>query len=291
MQRKTRGRTILLVLFFLAGLILVLYPTFRDYWNSRVQSHAVATYVESIKNQSKEETDRLWKEAEDFNEELKRRSNPYGLTPELKERYSKTLDITGTGIMGYIDIPCINVALPIYHGTDESVLQFSIGHIEWSYLPVGGADTHSALSGHRGLPSAKLFTDLDRMVAGDLFILQILDQTLTYEVDQILVVDPDDVIALAPEEGEDYCTLETCTPYGVNSHRLLVRGHRVENLREGARVVSEAMQVEPMIVAIVLGVFLLVLLLIYIKVRDHVIASRQRKKQAVKMLMDMLSQR
>lgn len=186
----------------------------------------------------------------------------FNLTDEERAKYEKTLDVTGTGIMGYVEIPKISVSLPIYHGTDATVLQIAIGHIPGSSLPVGGQGTHCVISGHRGLPSARLFTDIDQLREGDLFMLNVLGKTLTYQVDQIRVVLPDELDDLAIDDGQDYCTLVTCTPYGVNTHRLLVRGHRVPN--QGAAVADgDMVQVSPAIVAaaitaVVLAVALLV---------------------------------
>ena len=173
--------------------------------------------------------------------------------------------------MGYIEIPGINCSLPIYHGTDESVLQIAVGHISWSSLPTGGESTHCVLSGHRGLPSAKLFTNLDKLTEGSVFMLRVLDEVLTYEVDRILVVLPDEVDALQIVEGEDLCTLVTCTPYGINSHRLLVRGHRIENIEAArtARVTADAIQVEPLIVAPAVAVPFLLLLVILLLVKPR----------------------
>ena len=172
--------------------------------------------------------------------------------------------MSGNGIIGYIEIPSIGCSLPIYHGTDEAVLQIAVGHIAGTSLPVGGQGTHCALSGHRGLPSAKLFTDLDKMVDGDIFVLRVLDETLTYAVDRILIVEPYEMDALEIEAGKDYCTLVTCTPYGINTHRLLVRGHRIENIAQAkiVRVTADAVQIEPLIVAPIVAIPLLLLLLI-----------------------------
>ena len=188
--------------------------------------------------------EQLWAEAESYNKTLPGQSDRMNPTGESHAAYQTLLNISGAGIMGYIEIPAINCSLPIYHGTEESVLQIAVGHIEGSSLPVGGSTTHCVLSGHRGLPSARLFTDLDKLTEGDTFLLHILDETLTYEVDQIQIIEPYEVDALRIEEGEDYCTLMTCTPYGINTHRLLVRGRRIEN-REAAktiRVTADAVQ-------------------------------------------------
>lgn len=217
-----------LILILLAGLSLLLYPTFSELWNSTRQSKAIANYAGTVDSMDKEEYDRLWQLAQEYNESLADRETFYALNEEQMEEYEQLLNVSGLGIMGYIEIPKIDCELPIYHGTEESVLQIAVGHLEWSSLPVGGESSHCVLSGHRGLPSARLFTDLDKMEEGDLFYITVLDQKLAYEVDQIEVILPEEVENLGVEEGMDYVTLVTCTPYGINTHRLLVRGHRVE---------------------------------------------------------------
>ena len=232
--------TILLVLIFLLGLSLLLYPAVSDYWNSKHQTRAIAVYSEEVSGLDKEQYQALWADAAAYNASLRERDNAYLLTEEQKAAYEQLLNVSGLGIMGYIEIPSIDCSLPIYHGTSEGVLQIAVGHIEGSSLPIGGMGTHCVLSGHRGLPSAKLFTSLDRMQTGDTFMLHVLDETLTYEVDQILTVEPEDVSALAIDPQADLCTLVTCTPYGINTHRLLVRGHRVETVKERAPVVVTA---------------------------------------------------
>ena len=263
---KKNLSTILLFLIFLIGLSLVVYPTFADWWNSMHQSRAVASYVEKVASIDDEEYAHLWEDAWNYNQSLIGRSNNYLLSEEQQKAYDQILDIGGLGIMGYIEVPSIGVTLPIYHGTDESVLQVALGHLEWTSLPVGGESSHCVVSGHRGLPSAKLFTDLDKLVIGDVFMFRVLDEILTYEVDQILIVEPHETDALQIEKGKDLCTLITCTPYGVNSHRLLVRGHRVENQEEAVavRVTADATQIEPAIVAPVLAIPMLLVLLIVI---------------------------
>ena len=192
----------------------------------------------------------IWEEAEQYNKDLSEKTDRYFQSKEEDERYQKTLNINGHGIMGYLEIPSINCSLTIYHSTNEEVLQIAVGHIEGTSLPVGGKGTHCALSGHRGLPSAKLLSDLDKVEEGDLFMIRVLDECLTYEVDQIRIVEPNDLSELQIDPEQDYCTLITCTPYGVNSHRLLVRGHRVENVEDGesVKIVSEAIQIDPMVV-------------------------------------------
>ena len=256
--------TILLVLIFLLGLSLLLYPAVSDYWNSKHQTRAIAVYSEEVSGLDKEQYQALWADAAAYNASLRERDNAYLLTEEQTAAYEQLLNVSGLGIMGYIEIPSIDCSLPIYHGTEESVLQIAIGHLEWSSLPVGGESTHCVLSGHRGLPSAKLFTNLDKLQEGDVFLLRVLDEVLTYEVDQILIVEPQETGALRIVEGEDYCTLVTCTPYGINTHRLLVRGHRIENAPEArlVRVTADAVQIEPLLVAPIVALPMLLLLLI-----------------------------
>ena len=260
---KKKGSTIILILIFITGLAVMAYPTVSDYWNSFHSSRAIMSYTEAVSGMSDEEYDRLYAAAEAYNDRIHNRANPFLVSDEEKADYESLLNVGGNGIMGYIEIPSIKVSLPIYHGTSESVLQVAVGHLEWTSLPVGGTSTHCVLSGHRGLPSAKLFTDLDRLVEGDRFLLYILDEVLTYEVDQILIVLPEDVSALQLVDGQDYCTLVTCTPYGINTHRLLVRGHRVET-EEAAReirVTADAVQIEPLFVAPILAVPILLALI------------------------------
>ncbi len=265
MKRKgSTITTVILVLLFVIGLSLLLYPALSDYWNSLHQSAAISDYADNVADLSKENYDELWTAAKSYNASLVPRFNAFLLTDEQKEQYDSLLNVSGLGIMGYIEIPEINCSLPIYHGTDESVLQIAVGHISWSSLPTGGESTHCVLSGHRGLPSAKLFTNLDKLTEGSTFMLRVLDEVLTYEVDQILTVLPDEVDALQIVEGEDLCTLVTCTPYGINSHRLLVRGHRIENVEAAktARATADAIQIEPLLVAPAVAIPFLILLMI-----------------------------
>ncbi len=259
---RKQGSYVVLTLVFLAGLCLLLYPTVSDWWNSFHQSRAIMNYTETVSNLNAEEYERIYRNAQDYNARIPFRANPYNLSPRDRADYESQLNPGGSGIMGFIDIPVINCHLPVYHGTDETILQTSIGHIEWSSLPVGGPGCHAVLSGHRGLPSARLFTDIDKMVEGDLFMLNILDEVLTYEVDQILIVEPTDISALQIVPGMDYCSLVTCTPYGINTHRLLVRGHRVPNeALDDVRVSADSVQIEPLFVAPLIGVPLLVLMI------------------------------
>lgn len=263
---KKNMTTILLLLILLVGVSLLLYPTVSDYWNSLHQSRAIATYAEAVAEVDDQQYEQMWDDACEYNEQLKEKTNRWIMTDEEREEYESLLNISGNGILGYIEIPKIKVALPIYHGTDETILQIAVGHIEGSSLPVGGAGTHAVLSGHRGLPSAKLFTSLDELVVGDEFLIRVLDETLTYEVDQIRIVEPNDLSDLEIEEGKDLCTLVTCTPYGINTHRLLVRGHRVETKANAGsvRVTADAIQIDPELVAPVVAVPILAVLLIWL---------------------------
>lgn len=261
---KKHMSTILLFLIFFIGLSLLLYPTFADWWNSFHQSRAVASYVEQVANMDDDQYDEIWSAAWDYNRSLIDRPNNFLLSEEQRERYNALLNVGGNGIMGYIEIPKIDIIYPIYHGTDEAVLQIAIGHLDWTSLPVGGEGSHCVVSGHRGLPSARLFTDLDQMEVGDTFLLRILDEVLTYEVDQILIVEPHVTEDLLIVEGKDLCTLVTCTPYGINSHRMLVRGYRIatEEVRAVRRVTADAVQIEPVIVAPFVAAPMLLILLV-----------------------------
>jgi sortase A len=264
MKKYNNIITILLVVTLLAGVSLLLYPTVSDYWNSFHQTRAIAGYSEAVENLDDDQYAAIKEAAVAYNKALLNRNSNYELTEEELEEYESMLDVSGNGVMGYVDIPEIQCELPIYHGTDEAVLQVAVGHLDWTSLPVGGEGTHCVLSGHRGLKSARLFTDLDRLAEGDIFTLTVLDEVLTYEVDQIRIVEPNEVNDLAIEAGKDYCTLMTCTPYGINTQRLLVRGHRIENLDDSSsvRVSSDAVQIEPLIVAPIVAIPLLLIMLI-----------------------------
>ncbi|MSS57906.1 class C sortase [Erysipelotrichaceae bacterium Oil+RF-744-GAM-WT-6] len=260
---KKKISNIILVLIFLTGVSLLVYPTFSDWWNSMHQSRAIAAYQDQVNTLDDSQYEEMLEKAKAYNETLVGKEDRYNLSDSEVEEYNSLLDVTGTGIMGYVVIPKINVRLPIYHGTDPAVLEIAIGHIAGTSLPVGGASTHCVLSGHRGLPSAKLFTDIDQLEVGDQFMLEVLGDTLTYEVDQITVVLPDELDDIEIEEGKDLCTLVTCTPYGVNTHRLLVRGHRVETVEQNhVRVVSDAVQIEPMTVSLAIGLPVLVIIMV-----------------------------
>ncbi len=250
-------------LLFLAGLSVMLYPTFSNWWNQNMASHTVSTYKETVAQIETTEYEQLLREARAYNERLAALSAPF-VSFDTLTGYDDILNISGTGIMGYVSVPSINVELPIYHGTDEGVLQIAAGHIQGSSLPVGGASTHAVISGHRGLPSARLFTDLDKIVEGDIFTINVLNEVYTYEVERILIILPTETEKLAIFPGEDIVTLMTCTPYGVNTHRLLIRGHRIETVYDRKiKVGADALQVDSMKVIPAVFLPLLVLLLIY----------------------------
>lgn len=233
MKKKILG-ILIPVLIFLTGLGVLLYPVFSDLWNQHRQNRLMTDYTNTVTDMEDAERNALWSAAVQYNQGLQAAPQDAfaGADPGPKNPYWSLLDPDGTGVMGYLEIPKISLRLPIYHGTGDAALQKGIGHLAGTSLPVGGSGTHCVLSGHRGLPSALLFTDLDQLETGDTFTLYVLDQRLSYQVDQILVVEPEDVSALAPEDGKDYVTLVTCTPYGVNTHRLLVRGSRIEDTQE-----------------------------------------------------------
>ena len=245
----SRKSTVIAVIVLVAGIGIILYPTVSDWLNSYHQSRAIVNYVVAVEETDSAAIQALLDEAHAYNERLATKSNRHIMTDEEKAEYESLLDLTGTGVMGYVQIQRINVDYPIYHGMNEGVLQVAIGHLEGSSLPVGGESTHAVISGHRGLPRARLFTDLDKLVEGDTFTITVLDQTITYEVDQIRIVLPEDLSNLEIEPGKDYCTLVTCTPYGINTHRLLVRGHRIDNIAEEKLITAEA-QIIPRYIAI-----------------------------------------
>lgn len=267
-RKKGRFSSVLLIIIFIAGLSLLLYPSVSNYVNSMHQTRAITSYTEQVAQISEEDYQAVVDAARQYNENILKRQNPYEISDTEYAVYRDLLNIAGNGVMGYLEIPSIEVSLPVYHGTSESVLQMAVGHVDWTSLPVGGESTHSVLSGHRGLPSAKLFTHLDELVTGDVFMFRYLDEVLTYEVDQILVVEPSDTAALQIERGQDYCTLVTCTPYGINTHRLLVRGHRIENAEESISISipSEVVQIQPILIVAVVGVPVLIFMVILISI-------------------------
>ena len=273
MKKKWMSRlmTLLIVVVFVAGLSFLLYPTVSNLWNQAHQSRAIATYTEQVEKLDDSSNKEMLKAARKYNKELLKKADHWKLSKKDKKKYESLLDVFGTGIMGYIEIPKIDCSLPVYHGTDEGALQIAIGHLEGSSLPVGGKSSHCVLSGHRGLPSARLFTDLDQMEEGDTFILNILGHKLAYEVDQIKVVLPEEMSDLEIQEGKDLCTLVTCTPYGINTHRLLVRGHRVKyvetKVQEQKEVSKSKTDIRPVIAGAAVGAVVLFIIIFAVRRR------------------------
>ena len=278
---KEQKVNLILCLIILIGVGLLSYPSVADWWNSFHQSRAIASYATAVSQLDSEEFDRMFEEAEEYNQRLAETGIKWSMTEGDIQEYNSILDISDSGIMGYIDIPKIRQTLPIYHGTDDAVLQIAIGHLAGTSFPVGGESTHCVVSGHRGLPSARLFSDLDKLVVGDIWTMTILNRTVTYEVDQIRIVEPEDLSELQITEGNDYCTLLTCTPYGINSHRLLVRGHRIPNLDGDANVTADAMLVDRTLVAIAVAAVMLLVLLIHFAVTSSK-WYRDRRERRVK---------
>lgn len=269
-MKKKHISTIIIALIFLAGLGFLLYPTVSNLWNRAHQSRAIATYTKQVEKLDDSQNKEMLKAARKYNKSLLKKSDHWKLSKKDKKKYESLLDVSGTGIMGYIEVPKIDCSLPIYHGTDEGALQIAIGHLEGSSLPVGGKSTHCVLSGHRGLPSARLFTDLDQMEEGDVFVLNVLGRKLAYEVDQIKVVLPDEMSDLEIVQGKDLCTLVTCTPYGINTHRLLVRGHRTKYIEETVVLVQKEAEKKETGIWLLAGggaVFLIIIIIVVVKRR------------------------
>ena len=280
-KKKGKGSsvsTIILLVILLVGVGILLYPSVSDWWNSMHATQAIAGYVTAVEDLSAQEREDAIKAAQAYNTKLLNGVD-FDLTEEEYAEYEALLDIGGTGIMGYVQISAIGVNLPIYHSVDESVLQIAVGHIPGSSLPVGGERTQSVLSGHRGLPSAKLFSDLDEMGEGDTLTLNVMGQTPTYMVDQIRIVLPEETDELAIQPGRDYCTLVTCTPYGVNTHRMLVRGKRIENIAGEVVVVAEAVRIPNYIVIPAVGIPLLFVTLTVSLIAGSVKGRRKTKKE------------
>ena len=266
-KRKVSISTIVMTVILVVGLGIIAYPTFSDWWNSYHQSRAIEAYVQAVEETDPKTIETMLNAAHKYNESLVDDAGRFNMTEQERKDYNALLNLTGNGLMGYVQIPSIGVNLPIYHGVDDTHLQVAIGHIEGSSLPVGGKGTHAAVSGHRGLPSAKLFSDLDKLVEGDIFTFTVLNQKITYEVDQIRIVLPSDLSDLAISKDKDYATLITCTPYGINTHRMLVRGHRVENQSDRDTIPAGAVQIPkyiaiPAVAIPMLFIYLLITLII-----------------------------
>lgn len=286
---KKRKTTIIMVLLFLMGLIILLYPSISDFHNQKVQSKSVADY-ETLLETNKVDYTKEIEEANLYNKELTSIKNPFVNAYKLSKKYNKALNISNNGMIGYITIKKIKVELPIYHGTDELVLNHGVGHIEGSSLPIGGESTHSVLSAHRGLPTSTLFTDLNQLEIGDTFTVKVLDQTLTYKVDKISIVKPNELKELQIEKGKDYVTLVTCTPYGINTHRLLVRGIRTYDSEiDSEYVTTDSFKISNLVVTpiVVIPIVLILLIIIMLKpvkketinLEEYIYPSRNKHKK------------
>lgn len=262
---QSKKTTIILLLSFFIGLSVLLYPSISSYWNSKVQSEAIIDYEAMLANYKPEDYTPIFEAANAYNQDLAALETPFIQHKTLSEAYNAALNVSGNGMMGYITVPKINQELPLYHGTSESVLATACGHFEGSSLPIGGSGTHSVVSAHRGLPNAVLFTHLDRMEIGDTFYFTILDRKFTYEVDKIQIVEPSDTSLIQIEEGKDYCTLLTCTPYGINTQRLLVRGHQIDaTQKRNIYIANEAYRVDTLIVMPIVALPILAVLMLYV---------------------------
>ena len=268
-MKKNNKIGILLFLMLFVGICGLLYPSVSQYWNTKTQSRAVTNYQEILASIKTEDYTAYFDAANKYNQDLSELSFPlidYGAL----QNYEQTLNIAGNGVMGFITINKIGVELPVYHGIAAEILNIACGHLEGTSLPVGGESTHCVLSAHRGLPHAKLFTELDKMEIGDTFTITVLDRTVTYQVDQIKVVRPDEINDIQIVPGEDLCTLLTCTPYGINSHRLLVRGTRIENAAPVLHVTSNAYRIDSLVATPIVAapILLILLIVLMVKYRD-----------------------
>lgn len=266
---KKNHTTILLTILLIIGIGITSYPFLSEYYNSRHQTEVVGDYEKKVKSIDSNKKNNILSNAKKYNEQLPKSDIPnLNLTDDKNISYNSELNVDKSGIMAFVEIPKISKKLPIYHGTSKEVLEVAIGHIPGTSLPVGGLGTHAVISGHRGLPSAKLFTDIDQLENGDLFYIHVFNKKLAYEVDQILTVEPDDVSALKIEDKKDLVTLVTCTPYGVNSHRLLVRGHRIPYNKAGEVGISEAILMEPLKVIAFISTLLALIVVLFLKIWD-----------------------
>jgi len=263
---RSRKSTIILLFCFFAGLSILLYPSLSSYWNSKTQTQAIVDYEGMLARIKAEDYTQYFEAAEEYNTKLAQLEKPLTEYNQLTG-YNDILNVNGNGMMGYITVPKINQELPLYHGTSDAVLAVAVGHFEGTSLPVGGENTHSVVSAHRGLPTATLFTYLDRMEIGDTFHFTILDRIITYEVDQIRIVEPHDLSLIQIEEGKDYCTLLTCTPYGINTQRLLVRGQRLDtSLKRNIYIANEAYRVDTLVVMPIVALPILAIFMVYVMV-------------------------
>lgn len=255
-----------MIILFLVGLGILFYPTLSNYYNEKNQVKSIYNYETILNSESKIDFDEILGNASEYNERLKKLSEPL-LNYKKAGKYNDYLNVNGDGMIGYITIDKIKVELPIYHGTSNDVLNSSVGHLEGTSLPVGGLGTHSVLSAHRGLPSSKLFTDLDKLEVGDTFKITVLNKVLVYKVDKISIVKPTDVSNLKIDKNNDYVTLLTCTPYGINTHRLLVRGVRVDDEEKKTYVTTEAFKINKLLVIPASSVPIIMFLVIILMVK------------------------
>ena len=276
---KKHFSTVLYICMFFVGLSVLLYPMVSNYWNSKVQSKVITNYESVLKDMQPEDYSEYFQKADNYNSELSKLSFPLINYEDVLD-YDEILNIDGSGVIGYLDIDKIKLELPIYHSIRPEVLNIAAGHLPGTSLPVGGPGTHSVLSAHRGLPSAMLFTNLDKLQLGDVFTITVLDRVISYEVDQILIVEPHEMEALAIEENQDYCTLVTCTPYGINTHRLLVRGSRIENIQQKTKIFvpNEAIVIDPIVVTPVLAVPMLLVLMVILMFKYRSKDNRKGKR-------------
>ena len=266
-KKDSKWTTFILILIFFIGLSVMLYPAVSSFWNARTQTQAIIDYDKMIEAMPEEDYTEYFKAAREYNNTLKTLQFPL-IEYEQIQGYEDILDVTGTGMMGYITIDKIGVELPVYHGTEDDVLSIAAGHLKGTSLPIGGKGTHSVVSAHRGFPNAVLFTHLDRMEIGDEFSFTILDRKITYKVDQIKTVLPEETQDMMMVKGEDYCTLLTCTPYGINTHRLLVRGKSIKNVEQkNIHISSDAYQIDVLIVTPIVALPILLVLMLVVLLR------------------------
>lgn len=269
--------TVVMTAGMLIGISLLLYPSVANYWNGFHQARTIMEYTQVVSSMDKDDYKNILRDARKYNKRLSKTGFRWSMSDAERRDYERQLKVKGTKAIGYISVPKLHIRLPLMHGTDEEVLQTAIGHLEQTSLPVGGKGSHCVISGHRGLPSSRLFTDIDKIKEGDTWTITVLNETLTYECDQVRIVLPNDLSDLKIEKGKDLCTLVTCTPYGVNTHRLLVRGHRVPNANGSADVTADAIQIEPIFIAPFLAIPMVLILLILL-----LISTRRAKRMGPK---------
>ena len=274
-RKRPAASTIVFALMLIAGVGIMASPALSDWWNSLHQTRAIAAYMQAVEQSDPEMVAQILDDARAYNARLADTGSMRTLSDAELAEYNGLLDVDGTGVMGYVQMSSLGINCPIYHGVDETVLQVAVGHLEGTSLPVGGASTHAVIAGHRGLPRARLFSDLDKAKKGDIFTIAVLGETLTYEVDQIRVVLPEDLSELDIVRGTDLVTLVTCTPYGINTHRLLVRGHRVDNASDSRVISADAVQIPNYLVVLAVG---MPLLFVYLAARLCTAGSRNDKE-------------